>query len=307
MQRILLTGAGFSKNWGGYLAREMWELLLGHPTVRNDADLRTSLLEAPENFERALAVVRRNFPDKASLFENALLDVFFEQDESQCGDYFAFDEEPFHKFLNGFRSGDGTASLFTLNQDLFLERRCWDVADLALPGASRATFRDWKEKLSTRQGLPISNSPKAALVKGRLNYVKLHGSFNWRSESGDSLLVAGDDKTKQIAARFPLLAQYLELFRDACTSGDAWLVVAGYSFRDEHINEAISLGAQHGLRLVIIDPTPPEALRTSPGLRRHGEIWNALVGYCSTSLLQIFHGLPTADRILRYCLGPDGT
>jgi SIR2-like protein len=304
VQRILLTGAGFSRNWGGYLAREVWELLLGHPAVRADPRLRASLLEAPENFERALAIVRGSYPEGAAMFENALLDVFVDQDESERADYFTINEGRFRGFLDAFRSPDGTAQLFTLNQDLFLERRCCDLTDLVLPGASKAVFRDWQEALSTRQGIPISSAPNAALQKGRLNYVKLHGSFNWRSESGDSLLVAGDDKGKQITARFPLLAQYLDLFRAACNAGDTWLVVAGYSFGDEHINEAISVGVQHGLRLVIIDPASPEALRTSPGLRNHGEIWNALVGYCSTSLLSIFAHLPTADRILNYCLGP---
>jgi hypothetical protein len=48
MKRILLTGAGFSKNWGGYLAREVWERLLGHHAVRSDPVLRNALLKAPE-------------------------------------------------------------------------------------------------------------------------------------------------------------------------------------------------------------------------------------------------------------------
>jgi hypothetical protein len=303
--RILLTGAGFSKNWGGYLAREVWELLLGHPAVRSDSRLRKSLLESPENFERALAIVRNSYPSGIAMFENALVDVFFDQDDSQRGDYFSFNEGAFHAFLNGFRSSDGTASLFTLNQDLFMERRCCDLADMVLPGTERAAFRHWQEALSTRQGIRVASEQRVMLVKGHLNYVKLHGSFNWRSESGDSLLVAGEDKDKQIASRFPLLAQYLELFRAACCSGDAWLVVAGYSFGDEHINDAIAIGVRHGLRLVVIDPVSPERLRTSKGLQHHGEIWDALVGYCSTSLLAIFAGLPTADRILRYCLGPN--
>lgn len=304
-RRILLTGAGFSKNWGGYLAREVWELLLGHVAIRSDPRLRASLLEAPENFERALTAVRNSYPEGAATFENALLDVFFDQDESQCGDYFSFNEGRFHRFLDAFRDPNGTARLFTLNQDLFMERRCCLAGAVVSPGVGEAHFDDWKAALDGRQGIRISASPKVALASGRLNYLKLHGSFNWRSESGDSLLVVGGDKGDQIARRYPLFAQYLSTFQDACMTSDAWLVVAGYSFRDEHINEAISKGVAHGLRIVIIDPISPDALRMSQGLRDHDEIWKALVGYCSTSLLQLFGGLPTADRILRYCLGPD--
>ena len=52
-RRVLLTGAGWSRNWGGQLANEVWSALVGHPLVRNNARLRDLLLE--ENaFELAL-------------------------------------------------------------------------------------------------------------------------------------------------------------------------------------------------------------------------------------------------------------
>src|SRR3989442_2864561 len=38
---ILLLGAGFSRNWGGWLADEAFEYLLGHPRI--DDNLRTLL------------------------------------------------------------------------------------------------------------------------------------------------------------------------------------------------------------------------------------------------------------------------
>lgn len=265
--------------------------------------MRRSLLEAPEKFERALAMVRAHYPDGAPMFENAILDVFFDQDECQCGDYFAFDDSRFQNFLNAFRGSSGTARLFTLNQDLYVERRCANFGGVVSPGVDGVQFANWKEPLTTRQGILVAPEPNVLLAEGSLNYVKLHGSFNWRVESGNALLVAGGEKIDQIA-RNPLLAEYLHLFEQSCVAGDTWLVVAGYSFGDEHINQAISKGTEKGLRLVIMDPRSPAALRTSPGLVQRPEIWDALVGYCSTPLLSLLSGLPGAEQVLQNCLGP---
>ena len=41
MPHILLLGAGFSRNWGGWLADEAFEYLIGCPQV--DDDIRTLL------------------------------------------------------------------------------------------------------------------------------------------------------------------------------------------------------------------------------------------------------------------------
>jgi hypothetical protein len=36
MPDLLLTGAGFSRNWGGWLANEVFEYLLGCPEINQD-------------------------------------------------------------------------------------------------------------------------------------------------------------------------------------------------------------------------------------------------------------------------------
>src|SRR5947208_735516 len=53
-KRVLLTGAGFSRNWGGRLAREMWEEIFSNPAVQRRPSLRTLLLRVPM-FEDVLA------------------------------------------------------------------------------------------------------------------------------------------------------------------------------------------------------------------------------------------------------------
>jgi hypothetical protein len=47
----LLTGAGFSKPLGGYLASEMWALIFRQPEVRASEHMRKKMLREM-NFER---------------------------------------------------------------------------------------------------------------------------------------------------------------------------------------------------------------------------------------------------------------
>jgi hypothetical protein len=54
---LLLLGAGFSRNWGGWLASEAIEYLLGHPDIVNNTVLRRLLWKHQESgagFEGAL-------------------------------------------------------------------------------------------------------------------------------------------------------------------------------------------------------------------------------------------------------------
>ena len=42
---VLLTGAGFTKNFGGFLGSEMWAIILNQKEVTNSPRLRNALLE----------------------------------------------------------------------------------------------------------------------------------------------------------------------------------------------------------------------------------------------------------------------
>lgn len=39
MNFLLLLGAGFSRNWGGWLADEAFEYLIGHNEIKNNKKL----------------------------------------------------------------------------------------------------------------------------------------------------------------------------------------------------------------------------------------------------------------------------
>jgi hypothetical protein len=81
---------------------------------------------------------------------------------------------------------------------------------------------------------------------------KLHGSINWQAAQGDPMLIIGGGKSRQIAAN-RVLATYADEFRRTVFSR-ARLMVIGYGFRDEHINECLFEGAERGLEMFVIDP-----------------------------------------------------
>src|ERR1043165_760614 len=82
-RHVILTGAGFSKNWGGYLGNEMWGAILSHTRVQGNKRLHGLLLRET-NFEMALAEVQRgnNRHDQEDL-NGAVRDAFVLQDRNE--------------------------------------------------------------------------------------------------------------------------------------------------------------------------------------------------------------------------------
>ena len=42
---ILFTGAGFTKNFGGYLSDEMWAIIFNHPQIQKQSEVRKLMLD----------------------------------------------------------------------------------------------------------------------------------------------------------------------------------------------------------------------------------------------------------------------
>jgi hypothetical protein len=93
MSKYLLTGAGFSANWGGWVASEAFEYLLGCPELADDDRLRNLLwdYQLKGGFEDALAEVQAGhstgFAQQWSAadliaFQNAVGRMFGEMDYS---------------------------------------------------------------------------------------------------------------------------------------------------------------------------------------------------------------------------------
>lgn len=255
--RILLLGAGFSRNWGGPLTFEVFPRLLSCPEV--DSALRSFMLaHERKGFEGVLGLLqdeqRRNYqPDLRLInFESALVRVFRDVNDAYKQLQFNWNndvERTVTRFLTRFDA------IFTLNQDTLLEThylndnvclmcpdRRWD--GWAVPGmVSSGQDGFW---------MPAAEGPK---LSPRLQpYIKLHGSSNWRKSAGGSLLVMGDNKRSTISGE-PIFVWGDETFKDYLARPDTRLMVIGYSFRDQHINEAICDATKGGnLTLFPIDP-----------------------------------------------------
>ena len=83
-RHTLLTGAGFSRNWGGYTAPEMLEHILGY--LQDNEEARTFWLDIP-SFEEGLASARAGdvSPDALQHIEHAVLEAFKSLDRQLQG------------------------------------------------------------------------------------------------------------------------------------------------------------------------------------------------------------------------------
>ncbi|MGH9823202.1 MAG: SIR2 family protein, partial [Blastocatellia bacterium] len=128
-------------------------------------------------------------------------------------------------------------------------------------------------------------------LTGQFNYIKLHGSFDWRDPAGKTLLVAGGGKLESILES-PLLNWYRDVFCTVCSAGNVRLFISGYGFGDEHINEVIgSAVKQAALGVFIHNTLPSREMQSRLASLPHGpDIWSGLIGYSSRSMFDIFPG-----------------
>jgi hypothetical protein len=303
---ILLTGAGFTHNFGGYLARDMWAQIFSQEAVRRHATVQRAMRNS-FNFETAYDEIlygQFSEAEKNGIIEGVTA-AFADLDEIVKG--FTETASPISlnslaRFIERFA---GTPSnpgyVFTLNQDLFFERQLpLDGILAALPGLqakqedrfNRNTFRQ-RALDSIRLQLPDlgavqrfeAEHPKRS---PHLMYVKLHGSTDWLSHDGASRPVIGRQKTRLIEQE-PLLTWYSRLFQRAVTMPtNRKLLAVGYGFEDPHINEVLRVAcADHGLKFCVVDPAPPEHLWQK--LRNWSDqSWRGWAGYYRCTLPDLF-------------------
>jgi SIR2-like domain len=257
----LLLGAGFSKNWHGFLATEVTADLMSR--LQDD----TYLLELLDknNFEDALFQLQTDFlllghsknalqEERLDKFQNALSGVFDRMNNHFQSVKFEFSDDvarSLRKFLTGFDA------IFTLNQDLLLELQYHRREDVAtwqgtpwqggeMPGLRPLPVTDHHNPATNkwRPEVPFLSNPRMQ------PYYKLHGSSGWVTDDGRSLLVVGRDKTGAIA-HHPILHWTYERFEDYLRRDDTRLMVIGYGFGDEHINQSLLDAHQAGKLKVI--------------------------------------------------------
>jgi hypothetical protein len=298
---ILFTGAGFTNNFGGFLAREMWSKIFNNPEIQSNKTLKELLLNN-FNYEFIYFAVLRSCKQKErELIKRVILKAYEDLDNIICNWNFN-NSNPDSLNIYGFRdllvqfigSGHERGYFFTLNQDLLMERFN-GYRSVGAPVFNNNFYSWQKAKLKYTQfiRLPGENAminTKATLESaGNFVYIKLHGSYGWLSSNGaDNQMVIGYDKLNDINKE-PLLKWYLELFEKVIKEGAKKLVIIGYGFGDEHINDILLEGVNnYELRPYIISPTDPEMFMKRLREKKLDEIWKNLGGYFPCTLKQMF-------------------
>lgn len=277
MSHVLLLGAGFSRNYGGWLADELTGDIMGR--VSRDAIL-LSYLRDENGFEAALESVRNSYqqnptdPVLARRFfalQDAITASFIEMNTTfEARGDMEFQKDP-NRFVQTFLARFDV--IFSLNQDLLLERlyrphelnqhsrRDWHGIDLL--GMSYIPHDATEDEM----WIPTEGSTAFEPRPGCQPLIKLHGSVKWLGINDQSparpaerMLIMGTNKAAGIE-RSRVLSRYFKRFEEELARPGARLMVIGYGFRDNHINSAIA-NAGPSLETFIVDPIGRKVLES---------------------------------------------
>lgn len=278
MSIYLLTGAGFSRNWGGWLADEAFEYLLGcsellpyHRTLlwkhRGKGGFESVLQELRDEYTKSPGA---HTAKPLQEFDKLLMGMFYSMNNA-FGDFEPIKSPglgPQPTFMRDFLCRFD--AIFTLNQDTLLEQKYIhsDIREGSqgkLLGAQSPGLLEENTAGTpyAHPGLFRPADPPYSVPNRIQPYFKLHGSSHWRALNGLSLLIMAENKGTQIDG-VELLDWYRTEFRTRLSKPDAKLMIIGYSFRDPHINEILSACVKIGLKLFIIDPSGLGVLETAP-------------------------------------------
>jgi hypothetical protein len=273
--RIVLLGAGFSRNWGGWLAAELiGELcsrLLDRPHI-------VEMLRRMSNFEEVFGMRREaaqrggggNQPaEDVRRLESAIGEVFFEMNMAFAKHpEFEFSHDAAYSVVGFLAKFD---AIFTLNQDLLLELN-YDGMELRNPGLWTGYYLPGIQMTEAWRGAgrqqrvsqTLTVADRFELQGGSQPVFKLHGSTNWRSAGGAPVMVIGTGKQTMIEAD-ALLRWYFEQFKEYLYAGGTKLMTIGYSFSDAHVNNLlVDAGAKTGCSLYLVDPRGTAVLQPHP-------------------------------------------
>ena len=206
MSKILLIGAGFSRNWGGLLANEVRSHLVSK--LEKNSFL-TILLHRHVGFESAFQELRLSYEnnpnkdnfDNIEIFQNALIEVFkiMNQAFSKRGSM-NFSQDRTYSIIEFLSRFD---AIFSLNQDLLLEILYFEHIALEAPGKWIGAYcpglqpdANWSsDKLNSKWFVNNDFEPQPY----QQPIYKLHGSINWFESQGDGLnplMVIGEKDRK---------------------------------------------------------------------------------------------------------------
>lgn len=304
---LLLLGAGFSKNWNGPLATEV----TAHLMSRLQGDAHVCDLLNRMNFEDVLSQLQAEFlllgksayrPQEVRLtaFEAALSALFDSMNKHFQSLQFEFSNEVGSRSLRRFLTDFD--AIFTLNQDLLLELQYHRRDDVAtwhgtrwqggeMPGLRALPVTDHHNRASDKW-LP---EPPFTLKPNLQPYFKLHGSSGWIKEVQRPLLVVGRDKAAAIDSH-PILQWTYQQFEHYLNRDDTRLMVIGYGFGDDHINQSL-LDAHRAGKLKIIYLVQPSGKATISS--KCHDLLNVPCIECITPISAAFNGDDMALDLMR--------
>jgi hypothetical protein len=274
-KHILLTGAGFSANWGGWLANQLWAVLYGHQKVQDNDKLKEILWRYMERggFEEAYEYIKASFPKLEPIIRKVIEDSF---DEMNSKLDITFSKKLATSLISCIETlalsrgsyNEKGVKVFTLNQDIYFERAFLEYCQYMskVYGNNRQLYLPY-----IQNGIINCNRDLSKISFDEVNdefikedfsknytgrrltteYYKLHGSINFK-KSDKKILVIGTSKQNNISKNL-LLSKYHEDFEEALNAGDVRILIIGYSFNDYHINEKILNAAEkNGLKFFII-------------------------------------------------------
>lgn len=310
-RHILLTGSGFTKNFGGLSADEMWYFIFNHRRIQAQPKIK-ELMMKDFDYEKIYHVIKEGLYKK---------DV---KEAIDDGVRFAYKniDNILRRYSNGnprpveltnllelfyrLPKQNNKSFVFTLNQDMLFERLfSFSVNKPCIPGIENNPewFTSYYRKdLEEADYCNLPDDAKFDPIKQdilshqNLFIIKLHGSFNWNSYDGTLGMVIGRDKIEQIQKE-PLLRYYFEVFKETLLNYHRRLLIIGYGFCDEHINRIIAESVRkYGLKIYIISP---ESIRDfkkklknvdkiTEGDNFAEDILNGISGYLPYKLMEIF-------------------
>lgn len=322
-KKVLLLGAGFSANFGAPLAKDVWLELFNTRLVQGNNELKKQLIENIvdcdfESFYHKVMTHQSFDNETKQSLVSEISSIYHRIDDTLAACINNPESNPnipcingLLGFLLGFSSapvGVGKGLIFSLNQDILIERLCHEYIPkkyknkgiwLLTPGCFEpfgTTYYD-EQKVITIDGMynHLRNHPVQDLIERScddLLLIKLHGSYNWRitqnvNEEAESLMVIGREKENRIN-QFPLLTTYMNIFRETMLDENIDLITIGYSFADPHINDIIKQSInEYGLKLFSLDIRPLDkwAQDTAKNLGlQEDKLWSCLAGYLNRPL-----------------------
>jgi hypothetical protein len=305
-RNILFTGAGFTKNFGGFLAKEMWSEIFNDSLIQSCPRIRELLFDDFDYESIYSKIIRGDYSSEEKRVINEVILKAYRSLDEICCNWIQRSDAPYpvniygvNKLIKHFAGNKNEIGFFfTLNQDLFIERHFNDPsAGLMLPGV-----RKIPDAHKTIIKLPLENSDftklptndelrgnTKKLFSSTIHYVKLHGSYGWLSSNGSNGYVIGKDKEGQISDE-PLLAWYFDLFKEALSNPSRKLLTIGYGFGDRHINDLIAGSIRdRNLKLYVVSPSDQEKfIGYLKSIEYGSTLLQGLSGYFSYTLLDIF-------------------